>query len=151
MNTVRRGVLIGDPYEIPTRVGGLRGLAFDPGTNSIYLSVNGLAGEFSRIIQMDRTTGDLLNSTDINYPSDLWLTTDGNLLAGTAAYAPILLSKSLEVLGQFEDDEREFPAEFVPEPSALLLVLIGATSACVARYKVSRINRLFVRRKKSGP
>ncbi len=122
----------GSPFLI-----NVRGLAYDAGSNSLYVSMLGYTGETFQVEKFNYSTGALLASTTFTYADSLFLTSGGNLLVGSRTQAPALFDSNLNVIEQFAGAEQLFVTQAVPEPASLALLALGSTLTIVARRVVT--------------
>jgi hypothetical protein len=67
---------------------GARGLAYNPATDTIYVTMFGYTGNQYRLMRVNGTTGAVERSVTYDSPDDLFLTDDGRLLVGSRTLDP---------------------------------------------------------------
>jgi hypothetical protein len=81
----------------------LRGVEYDPVADQIVLTMLGFSGQFSRLMKIDRVTGELRMIATYVSPWDLWVTDDGRIGVASLVQSPGLFSAAdLSPLGSFD-------------------------------------------------
>ena len=95
----------------------IRGIAFDPKTNSLFVTELGHTGASFQLLKFDGTTGALEKSTTFNYGDDIQLTLSGTLLVGSRTQSPTFFDEDLNPIGTLSGGQQMFVTQLVPEPS----------------------------------
>jgi hypothetical protein len=108
-------------------LGDARGVAYDPRTNDIYVTMLGYTGDYFELMQLDGTTGNVLANTSFWYGDDLTLTADEKLIVGSRTQAPGIFDINLNQTGTLNGGQQMFVTQMpVPEPSSLAVLAVGA-------------------------
>jgi hypothetical protein len=94
-----------------------RTVAYDPSTNSVFVSHFGNSGSPTELMRFDYATFALTDESPA-MSQDLFVTADGNLLLSSAGSqtGPRLFNANLDHLDTFDGDQRTFVTQFVPRP-----------------------------------
>lgn len=89
----------------------LRGLEYDPASDTIFATMLGYTGNFFQLMALDGTSGQLLASTSFWYGDDIVRTPDGYLIVGSRTQSPGVFTEDLTQVGLFAGDSRMFVTE----------------------------------------
>jgi hypothetical protein len=130
-------------------LGDARGVAYNPATDKIYVSMLGYTGEFSQVMRLDGVTGLVDMQVTYGYPDDLFLTNDGRLLVGSTYQAPAFFDLNLTQTGNLGSGSQSFVTQAipVPEPGSVILAsfaaIVGFGSGRFARTRRACHTRRF--------
>ncbi|MEP7015946.1 MAG: PEP-CTERM sorting domain-containing protein [Verrucomicrobiota bacterium] len=123
----------------------IRGIEYDPATNSLFVTELGHTGFFDQLMRLDATTGVLQNNVTFNYADDIFLDSSGKLLVGSRTQTPAFFSQNLQQAGALGDGQQMFVTQFVPEPATIsYLLLVAAAAVFVRRLRVGQKARSSV-------
>lgn len=106
--------------DIDHHLADIRSIEYHAPTDTLFAFHLGYTNHYSELMRINATTGTMLEA--VNAPSsDLWLATDGKLVA-----FPGIFDQSLNPLGQFTGGYAVFVTQLVPEPSAASATLLVA-------------------------
>ena len=118
----------------------VRGLEYDPTTNTTFVSMLGYSDFFFKIIALSGFSNVITGVASYTYGADMTVTPDGRLLVGSWTQAPGLFTTSLDYQGQFGGGDALFVAMMpVPEPSAALLLLAGLAGLWTRRRAAAQV------------
>ncbi|HEY4282338.1 MAG TPA: hypothetical protein VGM62_04675, partial [Chthoniobacterales bacterium] len=111
---VRHIPLVSTPFQFFADV---RGVEFDPITNSIFVTHLGYTGFESRLMRIDATTGVLQKDVLFINPLDILLDLSGDLVVTSGQEVPRFFTHDLDAMGTLGEEQRFFVTRFVPWPS----------------------------------
>jgi hypothetical protein len=107
-----------------------RGVAYNPATGKIYVTMLGYTGEFDRILRLDGLSGLVEKDVTYGYADDLFLTRDNRLLVGSRTSNVGIFDLDLNQTGTLTSSPQMFVTQAVfnavPEPGS-----VGLLSAAV--------------------
>lgn len=122
-----------------------RGLEYDAVSNDIYVSMLGYSDNFFQLMRVDGSSGALEKSTSFWYGSDLLLTTDRRLLAGSWTLAPKFFNTELRAGPNLGNQQQLFVSQYaqdvqaaIPEPGSLILLTAGVVALTQVRRRQRR-------------
>ena len=111
----------------------ITGIASDPATNHLFVWEYGHTGFAAQLMRLDLTTGVLQKNIQFFNGNDLFLTESGQLLVGSSSQNPAFFTTDLGQIGGLNKSSQSFVTEFVPEPPAWLLLIIGIVMLSLQR------------------
>ncbi|HLW35408.1 MAG TPA: PEP-CTERM sorting domain-containing protein, partial [Chthoniobacterales bacterium] len=118
----------------------IRGIAYDPKTNSLFVTEIGHTGAALQLLKFDGTTGALEKSAVFN-GDDIQLTLSGTLLVGSGSQSPTFFDEDLNPIGTLNGGQQMFVTQLVPEPSTLALFGSAISALTVCRFGWRRAKR----------
>lgn len=110
----------------PNHFTDIRGVEYDPASDTIFVTHLGHSNFFFRLMRIDGSTGQLEANVVFTYADDLYLTDGGELLVGSRTQSPRLYTTDLELVDELAGGQRMFVTQYpVPELSTLGLVSSG--------------------------
>lgn len=90
----------------------------------------------NKILRLDASTGVQEKDLSLGGVHDLFLTTSGELLAGTVSFStkPTFFDTDLNTRGTL-DFSRQFVTQYVPEPSSVTLLTAAAGTLVLRRRR----------------
>jgi hypothetical protein len=126
---------------IPTGIslGDARGVAYNPATDDIYVTMLGYTGQSFRVLRLDGQTGAVEKNVFFWYADDLTLTTDNRLLVGSRTQNPGVFDLDLNQIGTLAGGAQIFVSQAVPvpEPGALVFGSL-AVALALGRRRIAR-------------
>ena len=125
-------------------LGDARGVAYNPATDKIYVTMLGYTGEFFRIMRLNGQTGVVEKNEIYTYADDLFLTNDNRLLVGSRTVDTGIFDLDLNQTGTLTGGPQMFVTQIVPVPEPGSVVLLSAAAvAGLCRFR-------FVRRRNAN-
>jgi hypothetical protein len=115
----------------------LRGIEYDPATNTLFATELGHTGFSFQLMKIDASTGILENSVSFEYGDDIFIDISGRLLVGSRTQTPRFYTKDLVQAGTLGDGQQMFVTEFIPipEPGAVAYIAIVAAALFARRIR----------------
>lgn len=114
----------------------IRGIAYDPVTDSTFVTMLGYSGVVDmsfKLLKLKGLTNEIVGMENYWYGDDIALLDDSRIAVGSRTQPPGLFSTDLQYLGQFQG----VPARFVtvgpiPEPETMVLLAVGFAVVAIA-------------------
>ena len=90
----------------------IRGIEYDPATNTLFVTELGHTNFFFQILKMDASTGVLERNVTFNYADDLFLDASGRLLVGSRTQTPRFYTQNLDQVGMLGDGQQMFVTQY---------------------------------------
>jgi hypothetical protein len=125
---------------VPGAFTDLRGIAYDPASNSLFVTELGSTGSFWQLLRLNATTGAVEARTSFYYGMAVSLTPSGDLLVGSWTTSPGIFDENLNQIGTLQNGPQIFvTVDPVPEPSEELLMVSGGLFFTARRFFTWRI------------
>jgi hypothetical protein len=105
-----------------------RGIAYDPTTDTTYVSMLGYTGMFYEVLALDGFSSNVKGIVSYSWPADLFVGGDDNLLVGSWTQSPAIFDAELNRLVKTMGGPAIFVTAMtttIPEPDTALLTIIG--------------------------
>jgi hypothetical protein len=110
---------------VPGNFVDLRGIAYDPTANSLFVTELGETGSYFQLLRLNATTGAVQASTSFTYGQEVSLAPNDRLLVGSWTQPAEVFDENLDPIEMLGSEQEFVTADEVPEPSAGLLMGFG--------------------------
>jgi hypothetical protein len=107
---------------VPGNFVDLRGIAYDPTSNSVFVTELGETGSYFLLLRLNATTGAVQASTSFAYGQEVSLAPNGRLLVGSWTQPAKVFDENLNPIETLGNEQEFVTADEVPEPSVGLLM-----------------------------
>jgi hypothetical protein len=123
-------------------LGDARGVAYNPATNDIYVTMLGYTNEEFQLMELNGNTGAVIKQVPFTYGDDMYLASGSRLLVGSRTQSPGIFDLNLNQIGTMGGDQQMFVTQAVPEPSSIILCLLGGTGIWLGSRRRRRIGSI---------